>query len=108
MRELGGSRHDDFLNDEMIELREHLLDVVRVGIRLRRILANDEQRREVAASHGFQHLREVPAVLRLNARIPGSLKPSASLGIEFDVLEPRQFVGYRTHVAAALHVVLST
>jgi hypothetical protein len=80
--------------------------VVRICVRLRGILADDVQARQLATVHRVQHLGQVPADVRLERHAPVALEPRAHLGIE-KVLEAGQPVRNRAHVAAALHVVLA-
>ena len=72
------------------------------------VLADAIDRRQLAALHRVEHVGEVPAVLRNDRTAPGLFEPRTRLVILHDVLEARELVGDRTHVAAALHVVLSS
>ena len=105
--ELGGAGEEDVLHDEVVEPLEQVQRVHRVGLRLRRILADDVQRLQLAALHRLEHLRQVPAVARLDRHAPGLLVLGARRVVALDVLEARQLVRDRAHVAAALHVVLA-
>ena len=58
-------------------------------------------------SDRLEHLGHVPAVLRLELHAPGALVLRDRLGVGLEVLEARQAVRDRAHVAAALHVVLA-
>jgi hypothetical protein len=107
VRELRRAREEDLLHDEMVEAAQPVLDVVRVGVGLRGILADDVERRQVAPVHRAQHLGEVHAAPRRDDRVPPLAHPRARVVILLDVLEARQLVGDRAHVAAALHVVLA-
>ena len=80
----------------------------RVRLGAHRVLADAVDRCELTAFHRVEHVREVPAVLRHDGTAPRRFEPSTRLVILHDVLEARELVGDRTHVAAALHVVLSS
>src|SRR4029077_2111226 len=60
----------------------------------------------LAMLHRLEHLAEVIATLGRNGRIPRALE-WRPLRRVFEVLETREPVRYRAHVAAALHVVLA-
>ncbi len=97
----------DVLDDEEVEAGEQLARVLDVGLGLRRVLADHVERAQLAALHALEHLRQVPAVARDDLAAPGGLEAGARLGVALDVLEARQLVRDRAHVAAALHVVLA-
>ena len=105
--ELGGLGQEQVLDDEEVEALEQVDRPLLVGLGLDRVLADAVDRGQVAALHRVEHARQVPAALRRDRHAP--------LGVELgpqrvvlDVLEPRQAVGERAHVAAALDVVLAT
>jgi len=54
----------------------------------------------------MEHVRQVSAVAGRDRRVPFFLE-ACSRSVVFDVLEARQLVRKRAHVAAALHVVLT-
>ena len=70
--DLGGLRQEHVLHDDVLEAVEQADRALLVGLRLHRVLAEDEQRRQVAVLHRLEHLREVPALLRA-----GSTRPRA-------------------------------
>ncbi len=86
--------------------RRRPLRPVPVGLRLQGVLADHVERRELAAVHGVEHPRQVPAALGRDAHAPQVVAPLARL-VVLDVLEPDQPVRERAHVAAALDVVLA-
>ena len=90
----------------MVESLQEPLDPMQIRVRLRGILADHIERREVATVHRVEHLGEVPAMTRLNRRLPGALELRARLVIE-NVLEAGQAIRDCPHVPAALDVVLS-
>ena len=78
-----------------------------IGLAVGRIFANDEDGLHLTPFHRFEHEREVDARFRVQVNAVDSFELAPS-HIVVDVLETRQFVRKRTHVAAALHVVLAT
>ena len=78
-----------------------------VGLRLDGVLADAVDRRQVAALHRVEHPGQVPAALRRDRDAPFGIELRPQL-VVLDVLEARQPVGERAHVAAALDVVLAT
>ena len=76
-----------------------------IGLRLCGVLADDVQRVEFASFHRGEHVAEMPAPLAWKRGVPGRLELSDGDGI-FDILSAQKLVGNRSHVAAALHVVL--
>ncbi len=104
---LRGLRQDDVLHDEEVEAGEELARVVDVGLGLRGVLADHVERPQLAALHAVEHLRQVPAVLRPDRRAPRPLEARARVRVALDVLEARELVRDRAHVAAALDVVLA-
>src|SRR5580704_6387042 len=77
-----------------------------IGLRLRRVFANDVERVELVSFHSGEHVAEMPAPLARKRGIPGRLELSGGDRI-FDVLTAGKLVGNRSHVSAALYVVLS-
>ncbi len=104
--ELRGFREEDFLHDEVVEILEEMDHVRHVGVRLRRILADDVERGEFLRLHSLDHLGEMPPILRDDVPSPRALELRAVV-VGGDVLETGELVGQRAHVAAALDVVLS-
>ena len=104
--DLAGRGQEDVLHDEQVEAAQQLLRVMAIGLGLQRVLADHVQRRELAALHGLEHPRQVPAALGRNAHAPEVVAALAGL-VVLDVLEADQPVGQRAHVAAALDVVLA-
>ena len=105
VRELRRPREEEVLDDQEVEPAEGLLDVVRVRVGDRRVLADDVERVERALGGGLQHLGHVQAARRREADAPALLE-RAPLGRIEDVLEAGQAERHRAHVAAALDVVL--
>ena len=77
-----------------------------VGFRLDRVLADDVDRLQLAALHRVEHRRQVPPALRRHGHAPGALELRPH-PVVLDVLEARQAIGQRAHVAATLDVVLA-
>ena len=69
------------------------------------ILSDDVKSAQLASFHRFEHLREVPPLLRRNLSAPVLFEFLTERGV-LDVLKTRQAIRQRTHVAAALHIVL--
>jgi hypothetical protein len=91
----------------VLEAAQQLLDVMRVSVGLDGVLAEHEQRRQLAALHRLEHLGHVPPVLRLELRVPHPLELRHRLGVGLEVLEAGEPVGDRAHIAPTLHVVLA-
>ena len=62
-----------------------------IGLALRRVLAEDEERRELSALHGLEHVAEVPAVLPRD-RTPRRARTWRGRRV-LDVLEAGELVG---------------
>ena len=77
-----------------------------VRFRVGGILAQHVKRREVAVLHRLKHIAQVPAAFGWDLHTPGLLKLGAQF-VVLNMLEARQAVGNRAHVASALDVVLS-
>ena len=103
--QLGGLGEVDVEHDHVVEALEQVQRVRRVGLGLGRVLADHEQRTQLAALHRLEHLGEVPAGLGRDRGGPQRLELLAG-DLVVDVLESGQLVRERAHVAAALHVVL--
>ena len=103
--ELRGLGPMDVEHDEVIEPAEQVDRPAHVGLGLGRVLADDEERPEITAFHRVEHLGQVLSVDRRDRGRPFRLELRPG-GVVLHVLEPGQLVGERTHVAAALHVVL--
>ena len=71
---------EDVLDDEEVEAHQAPLDEVPVRLRLQRVLAEDVQRRELAAVHRLEHVREVPAALRRDLAAPDRLATARGPG----------------------------
>ncbi len=104
--QLGGRGEEDVLHDEQVEALEPMPRLGLVGFRLERVLAQDVERPELALLHRLEHFRHVPAARRRDRNAPAPLELRSKLG-DFHMLEARQTVGKRPHVASALHVVLA-
>ena len=104
--ELPGLRQEDILNDQVPQTSQQLDRMLLIGLRLRRILADDVERVELFAIDRREHVGEVPAVLLWQRGVPGALELCTVRRV-LDVLAARKLVRNRTHVAAALHVILS-
>ena len=104
--ELGGLREEEILHDEQVERLEQMTGVQHVGLALRGVLAHDVERCELPAVHRLEHRRQVHAVARRDGGVIRGVEPAAGLAVGLDVLEAGELVRDRTHVAAALHVVL--
>ena len=78
-----------------------------VSFRLRRVFADYKNCAKFFALHCFEHLGQVPAICWWDNTIPFLIKFFAG-NIVFDVLETRQLVWQRSHVATTLHIVLTT
>ena len=94
------------LHDEAVEAFEQMRRARLVGLRLHRVLADHVERAQLAALHRLEHPRQVPAPSRRDRHAPRPLELRPHL-VVLDVLETRQPIGQRAHVAAALHVVLA-
>ena len=103
LRRLG---EEDVLHDDMIEVFQPFADRRGVGIGLHRVLANDVEVGKMALIHRVHHFRKRHAVFRRQGDAPDALELRPMLGVS-DVLESRQVLGDRPHVAAALDVVLT-
>jgi hypothetical protein len=103
--ELGGLGEEEVLDDEVVEAFEGGQGVVAIGLGLSRVLPDHVQRPEVAAVHRLEHLGQVPPVARWDRAPPLGLELRPRRGVG-DVLEAGQLVRQRSHVAAALDVVL--
>ena len=106
--ELGGLRREDVLHDEKVEAAEQAADAGRIGIGLGRVLTDDVAVLQFPGLHAVEHLREVPAVAIADRHAVGLRELLAGLVVVLDVLEARQTIRDRAHVAAALNVVLAT
>jgi hypothetical protein len=107
VRKLGSLRQENILGDQEVETFKQVPRVILIRLRLQRILTDDVERPKIPSLHSFKHLREVPAFLRRDGHAPMFFKLLAKRGI-LDVLETGQAVRQRSHIAAALHVILST
>ncbi len=105
--ELRGLGQEEVLDDQEVEALEQVDRPFLVGLGLDRVLADAVDRGQVAALHRVEHPRQVPAALRRDRDTPLGVELGPQL-VVLDVLEPRQPVGERAHVAAALDVVLAT
>ena len=105
--ELRGLGQEQVLDDEEVEALEQVDRPLLVGLGLDRVLADAVDRGQVAALHGVEHARQVPAALRRDGDAPLGVELGAER-VVLDVLEARQPVGQGAHVAAALDVVLAT
>ena len=105
--EFRGGREEQVLDHHELETADEFPRSLLVSLRLDRVLADDVRGSELAALHGIEHLGQVPALLRRDAHAPRGIELRAQR-IPLDVLEPRQPIRQRAHVAAALDVVLST
>src|SRR5277367_5423304 len=76
-----------------------------VSFRVGGILAEHVQRGQMAVLHGFEHIAEMPAALRLNFNSPGFLELGTNF-IVLNMLEAWEAVGNCAHIATALDVVL--
>ena len=96
----------DVDHHEMVESPQRPDRLGSVGLGLRRVLTDDEQRTELAALHRLEHLAEVAAGFGGEPDVPGLLELGPGIVVG-DVLEAGETVGKGTHVAASLHVVLA-
>ena len=103
----GGVRHHDVLHDQGVEVLQQLPGVVGVRLGVHGVLADDVDARELTTVHRLEHVAQVPAVARDDRPAPRRLEPRPSRGVLYDVLEARQLVRDRAHVAPALDVVLA-
>src|SRR5262249_40568852 len=94
------------LDDKVINVLQKPDRAGAIGFRLRGVLADDIQRPQLAALHGFEHLAEMPSTLWWNPAAVDRLKPRA-MSLVLYVLSTGQLVGNGAHVATALHVVLA-
>src|SRR5580704_6343860 len=78
-----------------------------VGLGLCGVLANDVQALLSAVLHGLEHLRERPAELGTEFDAPLFLESPTDRVVVL-VLEAREAVRDRAHIAASLHVILAT
>ena len=90
----------------MVEPLEQPHRALLVGLALRRVLADDVDGAQVAVLHGLEHPGQVQPRLRRHGHAPGRFERRAHRCV-LERLEARQPVRDRSHVAAALHVVLS-
>ena len=97
---------EQVLGDEEVEPGQQPDGALLVGLGLDRVLADAVDGGQLAALHGIEHARQVPAALRRDRHAPLGIEPRAQL-VVLDVLEAGQPVGQRAHVAAALDVVLA-
>src|SRR3989449_11483455 len=100
-----GLRIKKILHYHEFQPAKQLHGAVPVGLRIHGVLSQHIQRRQFPALHGVEHRAQMPSAFRVNLRAPRAFEFRAQLGI-FHVLEARQAVGNRAHVAAALHVIL--
>ena len=107
MRQLRRLREKDLLYHKVVKAAQEPRDFVPIRVALHRILTSAQQRGDLAVLHRVQHLGEVLAVRRLNRHTPVTFKGGAHRRVE-NVLKAGQAIGNRTHVAAALHIVLPT
>ena len=91
----------------MVEAEEQPLGPGLVGFGLGRVLADGVDRPDLAVIHALEHLGQVATVLRFERHAPGFFELAPDRVVLGPVLKPRQAVGDRSHVAAALHVVLA-
>src|SRR5205085_1747789 len=78
---------EDVLDDEMLEPFEQLVRATCVGLRLRGVLADHVERGQLLPLHRVEHLREVPAVARLDLYTPRFLEFLARLVVAPEILE---------------------
>ncbi len=106
MRELGGLVQEQVLYDETVEVAQRSLDVVRVRIGLRDVLALDVHATEVTRDGGVEHVRNAIARLGIDRDAPVLLELRAHF-VAGDWAVAREFVRERAHVTGTLHVVLA-
>ncbi len=106
MCELRGPRHENVLHDDVVETFEQPERAGSVRLGLRRILADDVERPKRPVLDRLEHFRQVPATFGRKAPAVFALELRAARSI-FDVLTSDVLVRNRSHVAAALHVVLA-
>src|SRR5262249_383325 len=102
----GGLRIEQVLDDHKFQAAQQPHCAVAIGFAIHRVFAQHVAEFHFAVLHGLEHGAEVAAFRARNFDTVSALKLGAQL-IVFDVLETRQPVGDRAHVAAALHVVLA-
>ena len=102
-----GLGQEEVLHDEELEALEQVDRALLVGLGLDRVLADAVDRGQVAALDRVEHPRQVPAAPGRDGDAPLGVELRPEL-VVLDVLEARQAVGERAHVAAALDVVLAT
>ena len=95
----------DVEHDHVVEALEQSQRARHVGLRLGWVLPDHEQCPQLAVLHRLEHLGQVPARLGRDRGGPQRLELLAGDLVDH-VLETRQLVRERAHVAAALHVVL--
>ena len=102
----GGLGKEDVLHHEMLEMRERLARMVEIGVRHRRILAQDVHALDHVGMHRLHDLDHRKPALGIELGAPGPL----DLGADVGVLH-RPIVGEEhrdeTGVGGALHVVLA-
>ena len=91
-----------------VEVPQELARAADVRLGGGRVLADHVERGQLAVLHRLEHLASgASRTSRITGTPHDRLEPRAGLGVVLDVLEARQLVGDRAHVAAALHVVLA-
>ena len=107
MRQLGGLGEEDVLHHQVVEAAQQTHSARLVGFGARWVFADDVDSLHLAVLHRLEHLAEVIAALRRYGHAaPRFLELAAQLGV-LQILEARQPVRNRPHVAATLHVVLT-
>ena len=100
-----GLREEDLVRDDELAGVDRGADVRGVGVGLDDVLAEHDQRLELAGDGRVEHLRDPEAALGPDRNAPGRLEPGADLGVG-DLLVAGEDVGHRAHVGGALDVVL--
>ena len=77
-----------------------------IGFGVRRVFSQNVKGRQFAAFHRLKHVAHVPAAFGRDFAAPGFFEFGAQF-VVFDVLKTGQAVGNRTHVAAALNIILT-
>ena len=74
MRKGRGLVEEQVLDDDAFHRFERGIDMLGVGVRLRNILALDEDPFEAAIDGGIQHVRNAKAGLRIEMHVPQGLE----------------------------------
>ena len=107
MGEGGGLVQEQILHDDAVHGAQRLVHMLGVGIRLGDVLTLHEQALESAFHRLVEHVGDTEARLIVELRLPHRLEDAAH-DIVVHVAVARELMRERTHVAGALHIILST